>query len=44
MTVTIKESEEKVDKKDIYREGGKDREWKPLQILYASQIDKRKLY
>jgi len=26
MTVTIKESEEKVDKKDIYREGGKDRE------------------
>jgi len=26
MTVTIKESEEKVDKKDIYREGGKDKE------------------
>jgi len=26
MTVTIKKSEEKVDKKDIYRESGKDRE------------------
>lgn len=36
ITATIEESEEKIDKKGLYREGSKDGEWKSLWILCTS--------